>query len=118
MALAEYYLSNMRGRETQGNLDAAGLVSLLAIIPAVAVGSAVTCLPQRTSCEMRQESGTVSYVFAAEPVSARSVKSYAARTGLGRRLMELRQRAIDDGMQLLDADGVEAEILERRGELA
>jgi len=38
------------------------------------------------------------------------------RTELGRRLMEIRQSAIDSGEPLLDWEDLEREIAERRGE--
>ena len=40
------------------------------------------------------------------------------KTGLGRKLLALRKRHIDSGANLLDAEGIAAEIRERRGGLA
>jgi hypothetical protein len=40
------------------------------------------------------------------------------RTELGRKLWALRQRHVDSGAPLLDAEGIAAEIRERRGGLA
>jgi hypothetical protein len=45
------------------------------------------------------------------------VAAYRPRTALGRRLLELRARIVATGMPLLDWDGVEREVRERRGDL-
>ncbi|WP_290652416.1 hypothetical protein [Aquisalimonas sp.] len=47
---------------------------------------------------------------------ATDVEPYRPRTELGRRLVELRQQAIADGMELWDADRITQEVKERRGE--
>lgn len=41
---------------------------------------------------------------------------FIPRTNLGRKLLELRKRAIDEGMQLLSEDEVLEEVRRRRGE--
>ena len=46
------------------------------------------------------------------------VAAYRPRTALGRKLLELRARIVASGVPLLDWDGVERELSERRGELA
>lgn len=45
-------------------------------------------------------------------------EDWKPKTGLGRKLWALRQRHIDRGATLLDAEGIAAEIRERRGGLA
>ena len=42
---------------------------------------------------------------------------YVARTALGKRLIELRKRAIKAGMTLASADEIAAEVARNRGEL-
>lgn len=42
-------------------------------------------------------------------------EEFQPRTPLGRSLWELRKRIIDSGEPLLDAEGVERELAERRG---
>jgi hypothetical protein len=43
-------------------------------------------------------------------------RSFVPRTELGRRLWRIRQRILESGQRLLDWDGVEREVRERRGE--
>jgi hypothetical protein len=43
-------------------------------------------------------------------------EEYCPKTALGRRLWEIRQHALKSGEPLLDWDGLEREIAERRGE--
>lgn len=42
--------------------------------------------------------------------------SFAPRTELGRRLWRIRRRILESGQPLLDWDGIESEVRERRGE--
>ena len=48
------------------------------------------------------------------PVPA--VSSFVARTPLGKRLVEIRQRAIASGLRLLTEEGIRLEVEQRRGE--
>ncbi|MCC5811290.1 MAG: hypothetical protein JJU06_13050 [Ectothiorhodospiraceae bacterium] len=48
---------------------------------------------------------------------AEDVELYRPRTELGRKLVELRQKAISEGMDLWDADRIAYEVRERRGEI-
>ena len=43
--------------------------------------------------------------------------AFSSRTRLTMKLLRLRQKAIDEGMHLLDADGVLEEVKRRRGEI-
>ena len=45
------------------------------------------------------------------------IADYRPRTALGRRLLELRAKIVAAGTPLLDWDGVEREVRERRGDL-
>jgi len=45
------------------------------------------------------------------------IDEFALRTSLARKLLSLRQKAIDAGMRLLDADEVLEEVKRRRGEI-
>ncbi len=45
-----------------------------------------------------------------------SAEEYYPKTALGRRLWKIRQHALRSGEPLLDWDGLEREIAERRGE--
>lgn len=46
----------------------------------------------------------------------RRMVAYTPRTALGRRLWEIRSRIVASGEPLLDWDGIEGELAERRGE--
>jgi hypothetical protein len=47
-----------------------------------------------------------------------SASDLAPRTGLGRRLLQIREHIVESGQPLLDWDELEREMLERRGGLA
>ena len=49
-------------------------------------------------------------------VNSMEAKTRPARTELGRKLRELRQQILASGQPLLDADGLDREVRERRGE--
>jgi len=44
--------------------------------------------------------------------------SYVPRTPLGRKLVELRRAYVEEGGELLDWEGIEREVAERRGGVA
>ncbi|MBF0460807.1 MAG: hypothetical protein HQL87_05365 [Magnetococcales bacterium] len=58
--------------------------------------------------------GAVRITF--EPVVLETHQGFHPQTDLGRRLWEIRQRAIASGMKLLSQDEVLAEVRQRRGE--
>jgi hypothetical protein len=47
-----------------------------------------------------------------------SASDLAPRTGLGRRLLKIREQIVESGQLLLDWDELEREMLERRGGIA
>ncbi|MEO8498674.1 MAG: hypothetical protein ABI614_26735 [Planctomycetota bacterium] len=49
-------------------------------------------------------------------VTSTEAKTRPARTELGRKLRELRNQILASGQPLLDADGVDREVRDRRGE--
>ena len=49
-------------------------------------------------------------------VKALSPESRTARTELGRKLREIRQRIVDSGQPLLDENAIDREVQSRRGE--
>jgi hypothetical protein len=49
-------------------------------------------------------------------VGSSKAKNPSARTELGRRLREIRRRIVASGQPLLDADGLDREVRDRRGE--
>ncbi|MGZ8245395.1 hypothetical protein [Methylomagnum sp.] len=51
-----------------------------------------------------------------EPLTVPASEPYQPQTELGKRLMEIRQRAIAKGMPLMSQDEVLAEVRRRRGE--
>jgi hypothetical protein len=57
---------------------------------------------------------------AAEQIASKSERglrpAFVPRTELGRRLWKIRQRILESGQRLLDWDGIESEVRERRGE--
>jgi len=85
---------------------------------ALTVSSATAFLPVLQEAKpytIRHTSGTAysaTVVKFASPVR----RQYQPKTALGKKLVALRERAISKGMQLLDANGVAAEVKERRGE--
>lgn len=65
--------------------------------------------------ELGSEAIRVSFVWRGA-LTRRAETSFQPRTELGRRLLEIRQRVITSGVDLLDWDGIEREVRMRRGE--
>ena len=114
---AERHIFNMRNIETQNRPDVARFVALLGFIPLTVVGSTALCMPHaNNSYELIQASGSASEFQSTRLVQATYRKLYEPKTVLGKRLISLREQAISEGMRLLDADAIEAEVMKRRGE--
>lgn len=57
------------------------------------------------------------FIASIEPWKTPETNSYQPKTELGKKLWQIRERAIASGkIELLDWDGIEREVAERRGE--